>query len=69
MEQKGRQAVPQEALYRMESITPDLMDKMEHDGDLDGMMSSDDDDQIISSASKMKQSEVRAQSELFGDLP
>ena len=60
MEQKGRQAAPQEALYRMESITPDQMNKMEEDGGLDAMMSSDDDDQIISSASKMKQSEVRA---------
>ena len=53
MESKGRQAKVEESLYRMESITPAMMQQMEDDGDLDAMMSSDD-DQIISSASKLK---------------
>ena len=73
MESKRRQAsTANDALYRMESMTPAMMDNHEDDN-LDDMMSSDEDEQIISSTSKMsKMSSTQDQSrdsDLFGGLP
>ena len=58
MESTRRQAQTENTLYRMESITPDLMQKLEDDGDLDAMMS-DDDDQINSSSSNVRSSSTK----------